>query len=191
MKPGVSQGTARAACTVVLTGRFDLYRAMMRGITTYAGRHWGSMASECPPSFLRGGERNFLRVGCSWAVAAGVAVEVFPVFSLDSSAAPGEDGIIMGKTGFNNASWVLRRDEALGRIPHFFCVLAQFSMGNLDIMSSSSLFWQTPSPCVHATVHGGIWKNSNIFHVKVHSDPGREVALLALGYLDITSTRSS
>ena len=92
--------------------------------------------------------RNFLRVG--GAVAAGVAVEVFKVFSLDRvlQRLGGADhrsvtaeqivdipaprgGRVLHPARRGSGGAVLRRDEAQG-------VLAQFSPGNFGIISTSS-----------------------------------------------------
>ena len=49
-----------------------------------------------------------------------------------------------------------------------------FSPENLDIISTCPCTWH--SRC-HASVYGGGLKNSNIFYMKVSSDPRRELVL--------------
>ena len=56
--------------------------------------------------------------------------------------------------------------EALGRISHIFCVLvvlALFSPGRVDIVSSCLLHLAVSRPGALAPAHGGVWKNSTHF----------------------------
>ena len=58
--------------------------------------------------------------------------------------------------------------EACGRISHIFCVHALFAW-NLNLISSSPLFWQPLAPCV-ATVHGSFWANF-VYFLREKVDP--------------------
>ena len=64
--------------------------------------------------------------------------------------------------------------EVSGRIPHIFCVLAQFSVENLDIISSN--------PVTCSSGHEYIQRRHlEEFSVKVNSDPVEEVFASSLG----------
>ena len=107
----------------------NLYRAILRGFCYLCRVVLGSTGWEYPPSF-----RSFKEGEERETVMYGVTVEVFKVFFLDGVLQRFveqvvEDGIFVGKTGFNNASWsrtsmrgsggaVLRRGDAFDRISH-------------------------------------------------------------------------
>ena len=75
---------------------------------------------------------------------------------------------------------------------HIFYVLAQLSLEILDIISASSLFWQSVALVFMRAVQSVFWnKFLTFFNVMVNSDPVEEVfAQFCLGNLDIISSSS-